>query len=1223
MGRTRLARASIKELKQRIKISNKRKAELTKYLHELWNSYQKGLISRDFYVETAHRHFEGKTLKQWIDHYEHYIKECKRLIKKHQKNRIKTHLSVFFFAALIIFFVFLYSTHFQISFTGFAILEEVDFEDWESYADSDATITGSAWTNVAGDDCDWMVDSGGTPSTGTGPSIDHTLGTSLGKYFYMETSSGYCQTPSPGSTSIFNSTESYDADTYIFNVSFWYHMLGSTIGTLYFEVYNGSWNTEWSETGDQTDTWFYTSFNLSDYSGTIQFRFRGVQAGQYYSDFALDDINISRTTSNSAPTTPTNITCDGGNCNISVDTTVNINASGSTDPDADDITYFIEASLQNITEVQNTTDVSKAGSGGGGGGITFLDSSNNAGALCASTSCAVSITIPEGNDRMIVVTSEDEGTVVTVTSVDIEGNTAAGILVDTEDVGSGTTQQHVEMWRIMEENITTGLNTVTVHFSGTSSDGAIALTAFSNVAQQAEENKTTFQEALTDPTIETNIITLTDNALIVSVVGNGQGASTYTSHGTGQTERHDFESTSAWTAVTSEIKATAGTDLQSHTFGVNANRQAMVVGAFAEAASGASNETNTTETTYTDVNSDFKSVTNITVKVEVDSYDPRASVDQSTNDPDLWLEIYNGASWVDIGEFDLPSTYTGTGLDTTNYNFSLTTTDSGILSGWQTSTNQDLRIKGVYMDHNETLPDEINYTNVWVTINGKQWAEIGNHTESTNLTWNTTDLDEQTGIDLRARAIDIDGTNTYSSYFTKNSYLNISHGTPPNQAPTIPFVQAISAQDPVESSTRSITFNFTATDTNGMGDIDNDTAKGYFQRAGEVTRNNTTCIPRNASTSSITFTCTIDMWYFDQNGAWTINVSIQDDSTEYAENSSTTFTYNLLTAMVMSPTEINWPEINLPDTDIGSTDDPITINNSGNNELLNINVTAYNLRGEQITTQYIFANNFTVGDTTEGCSGTAMVNATSINVTSAILYRGNNSLNYNNATSGQEQIFFCLKGVPPGISAQSYSSSAYGAWEIKILLVAIIPAGRRRKKKLKKSNKILKLLIELTDELRKEYSKEKETIINQLIKAVQEEYKVSRRDVLSLIRKEIEIPINTFSKELGALESIVKYMKENLNMKYNEIAKELGRDERTIWTAYKKATEKQKEPFKIKRTEIIIPVSIFKDERLTILESIILYIKEKEMKFSEIAKLLERDQRNIWTIYSRAIKKTN
>ena len=61
-----------------------------------------------------------------------------------------------------------------------------------------------------------------------------------------------------------------------------------------------------------------------------------------------------------------------------------------------------------------------------------------------------------------------------------------------------------------------------------------------------------------------------------------------------------------------------------------------------------------------------------------------------------------------------------------------------------------------------------------------------------------------------------------------------------------------------------------------------------------------------------------------------------------------------------------------------------------------------------------------------------MSNATSVNVTSAILERGNNSLNNLNSTSGQEETFFCVTALNPTLSAQSYSSAAYGAWTIVI-----------------------------------------------------------------------------------------------------------------------------------------------------------------------------------------------
>ena len=58
-----------------------------------------------------------------------------------------------------------------------------------------------------------------------------------------------------------------------------------------------------------------------------------------------------------------------------------------------------------------------------------------------------------------------------------------------------------------------------------------------------------------------------------------------------------------------------------------------------------------------------------------------------------------------------------------------------------------------------------------------------------------------------------------------------------------------------------------------------------------------------------------------------------------------------------------------------------------------------------------------------------------------------------------------------------------------------------------------------------------------------------------------------------------------------------------------------------KEEEIIIPVNIF-NEKLGMLESISLYLKDElGLSFSQIAKLLKRDYKTIWTSYSKAIKK--
>jgi hypothetical protein len=211
--------------------------------------------------------------------------------------------------------------------------------------------------------------------------------------------------------------------------------------------------------------------------------------------------------------------------------------------------------------------------------ITF-DKSNNI--LCSSNPCSIPVTVGSGSDRMMIVTVTDEGTLNPVTSVDITGGTSQGVLVGKKQNGSTTTEQNVEMWRIMESDISDGVNTVTLHFTSTPTDAGISLMSFSGVKQQSEEAEIS-NVVINNASIQTSITTLTDGALIVSAVGNGQGGGTYTSHGIDQTERHDFAIPSAGQGVTTEIKVTAGLDVQSHTYSKSANRQVQYVASFAPA----------------------------------------------------------------------------------------------------------------------------------------------------------------------------------------------------------------------------------------------------------------------------------------------------------------------------------------------------------------------------------------------------------------------------------------------------------------------------------------------------------------------------------------------------------------------------------------------------------------------------------------------------------------
>ncbi len=265
--------------------------------------------------------------------------------------------------------------------------------------------------------------------------------------------------------------------------------------------------------------------------------------------------------------------------------------------------------------------------------------------------------------------------------------------------------------------------------------------------------------------------------------------------------------------------------------------------------------------------------------------------------------------------------------------------------------------------------------------------------------------------------------------------VNITVG---NNAPTIPFVLAVSAQNPLESGYRSVLLNFSVNDTDGSANINLSSARARFNRTGESNRENFTCANIGSGGNGQMFTCNVSMYYFDENAVWTINVSARDINEAGAENSTTNFTYNLLTAIALSPTSLTWPTLNLTATNISSNNDPINLNNTGNSANGTINTTAYNLRGETTTTQFIFAANFTIGNVTDGCgagiNASIMANATSKQLNGTNFSKGNNTLNFGNQTSGQEQLFICNRGVPQDATAQSYSSTFYGSWVVEVIV---------------------------------------------------------------------------------------------------------------------------------------------------------------------------------------------
>jgi hypothetical protein len=122
---------------------------------------------------------------------------------------------------------------------------------------------------------------------------------------------------------------------------------------------------------------------------------------------------------------------------------------------------------------------------------------------------------------------------------------------------------------------------------------------------------------------------------------------------------------------------------------------------------------------------------------------------------------------------------------------------------------------------------------------------------------------------------------------------------------------------------------------------------------------------------------------------------------------------------------------------------------------------------------------------------------------------------------------------------------------------------------------------------------------------------------------DIILPLSIFdNNKLSCLEAIVKYLRENLGLRFSKIAKLIGRNQVAIGNCYRTTKLKHPSSISIKPSRFTLPCSVLKDRKLSVLENIAYYLKNTySLTFHDIAVLLKRDDRTIWTVHHRALKK--
>ena len=115
------------------------------------------------------------------------------------------------------------------------------------------------------------------------------------------------------------------------------------------------------------------------------------------------------------------------------------------------------------------------------------------------------------------------------------------------------------------------------------------------------------------------------------------------------------------------------------------------------------------------------------------------------------------------------------------------------------------------------------------------------------------------------------------------------------------------------------------------------------------------------------------------------------------------------------------------------------------------------------------------------------------------------------------------------------------------------------------------------------------------------------------------IPLSIFSRDIGVLETIVKYLREQ-GLTLKSISKALGRNSQVLWSSHAAAIRKSARPFS--GFSSYIPLSEFLRPGLTCFESIVLGLHEEyEFSFHKIAGIFGRDYQTVWTTYRRAQQK--
>ncbi len=463
-------------------------------------------------------------------------------------------------------------------------------------------------------------------------------------------------------------------------------------------------------------------------------------SGTSYDD--NDDLVFLVGLPNSPPTAPTSMTCDGGMCNRSFINDVDIQCSGSSDPDLDMITYVIDARMLNAV---NFTD-QEAGEQTYSAGMTTSVHRYNFGTCGYGTNCwAYENDVDRFPFRGNTANRNDHA----------QPTSAEYTYISAPNTNRWTTDdpgRNDEMFLWNEFNIAESPASITnMKFTFYGSIAGSSSTNFAIwllLAGQPWQNDASWTQLGT-----TQSIGQTDAWMSR---GLSSGFSTYI--GTGG-------------LVTWGVsEAVSSQSMRINFVEVNVTSQVSK-----------DNDYNGSFVEYASIGgSSIENIEGVEANVGVSYYNPAGSVSAGNTRPDLEIGIWNGTAY-ETGYYCSLVSHYGDSASSVGYNCTVTSTDPSIISAWSTPSERRIEVRAAYLDTESGNNDSIKWTDLLVSIQNREWEYVGNHTQSTTFLWDISNESPQSDVDLRCRAIDLLGSNSFSSYFDPSVNLTIleEDTTPP------------------------------------------------------------------------------------------------------------------------------------------------------------------------------------------------------------------------------------------------------------------------------------------------------------------------------------------------------------------------------------------------------------------------------------------------------------